>query len=940
MGLFRCFTLVWDITVLIAAISIFTGPLTFFFVARAVVNKLYSLLICRRNARTRSSNKRGQQSDSSNGNGVPPPPTDRIPLDGQEDYLWRQPHFIITGCFICGNVPHKEIQKLVTDRWLNATTAADGPSSGDEERVVLKHPRLRCRVERQLWRYCWVPQDDVDIDYHVSAVPLDEVVRGGGPHRVVKRGDLEAFVAEVNNKPLHKEHPPWRLHVLENVMLDDPLFAYADHSSAPGEDQTSDGVFRGPFTVLIARYHHTLADGIALVEIHTNDLLDPPSIMSPSLVPSPDISPSPSPAPSRPAMKRRGPSLLSRIRPLLRLWRAPSLLLQSCTWPVERSWDAPSMRRPLASNQRRVSLPVRVSLQEVKSIKDYFNSGQHEQWKSGKGDDDKKKRCRESLFGCGTRQRKGPIYSRETTGTTSSDEEPKSPDEPKSPVYVPPVAGRSWGSQSMTVNDVMTACLVGAYTRYAQHQQQQEDTINHSGSGERRPRPGSYLTTDTPVTTPTLMDGDLRRGSVADSTGTGETLDVSRLPSLATPLTAASPKSTNEASSSSVNAPQLGSAVSSPMAFPPLSEPTAVMAPSYGTLTPQGCTTPVAASHTRKDTIRTSRSLPSLRSALFAPCPARHHPHDRSRPSFLSSLRSCLSPERTPLQRSPHRASTTDGSANRGFPFCLPLFFPSMSNESVSTRTGDSSDKAALSPGRRSWFARSTDPKPVRLQDEMRLLVAVNKRKAGQTGDGLRNVYGGGILPFPTCVESSSVERLCRVTAQMAKYKEGSGKAGGTRATETSGWLDILGCAKRLRAKGKGWRRMSEEEQRAAGKVYSGVLLPAFMAFEILMYAFPGWVFCAIFKRFTRKISCVMTNVPGPTTQRVFGGLPVYDLFFFVPIPYEVGVGLAVFSYHDHMLVAVQADTHALRRPDLLAKCWLEEFQQLKAETVGLDRTK
>ncbi|CEM16746.1 unnamed protein product [Vitrella brassicaformis CCMP3155] len=201
------------------------------------------------------------------------------------------------------------------------------------------------------------------------------------------------------------------------------------------------------------------------------------------------------------------------------------------------------------------------------------------------------------------------------------------------------------------------------------------------------------------------------------------------------------------------------------MAFPPLSHPRAVVAPFYSTKDARHPWPP----HTRATTPCTRAGrCQALRSALFAPCPA-------SRPSFLSSLRSCLSPERTPLQRSPHQHGTTDGITNRGLSLCLPLFFPSMSNESVSTQTGDSD---ALSPEGRSRFARSTNPKPVRLQDEMRLLVAMNKRKAGQTAEGLQNVYGAAVLPFPTCVESSSVDRLCRVAAQTERCKEGSATPG------------------------------------------------------------------------------------------------------------------------------------------------------------------
>lgn len=68
-------------------------------------------------------------------------------------------------------------------------------------------------------------------------------------------------------------------------------------------------------------------------------------------------------------------------------------------------------------------------------------------------------------------------------------------------------------------------------------------------------------------------------------------------------------------------------------------------------------------------------------------------------------------------------------------------------------------------------------------------------------------------------------------------------------------------------------------------------------------------------KLFSGKVVATVSNVPGPRAQVTLAGTPVVGIIGWVPAAGDVGLGVSMFSYNDHVLVGLIAD--ALLIPDL-----------------------
>ncbi|RZI58821.1 MAG: wax ester/triacylglycerol synthase family O-acyltransferase, partial [Rubrivivax sp.] len=99
---------------------------------------------------------------------------------------------------------------------------------------LLRFPRFRQRVVEAGDSAWWVEDADVDITRHAVAETLNR--RRGRP----LEGALQDRLAELAAEPLDPARPLWQLHLIEHY----------DGSSA-----------------LIARVHHCIADGIALIAV-------------------------------------------------------------------------------------------------------------------------------------------------------------------------------------------------------------------------------------------------------------------------------------------------------------------------------------------------------------------------------------------------------------------------------------------------------------------------------------------------------------------------------------------------------------------------------------------------------------------------------------------------------------------------------------------------
>lgn len=137
---------------------------------------------------------------------------------------------------------------------INALLIVDGTLEPRRLRALLQerllaHPRFRQRVLPPRWALGlprWRDDPDFDLDAHVRWVQL--------PAGATER-DLQALVGEQMSVPLERARPLWQVHVVQGL---------------PGK------------TALLARVHHAVADGIALVRV-LGALTDPaPGTVPPS----------------------------------------------------------------------------------------------------------------------------------------------------------------------------------------------------------------------------------------------------------------------------------------------------------------------------------------------------------------------------------------------------------------------------------------------------------------------------------------------------------------------------------------------------------------------------------------------------------------------------------------------------------------------------------
>ncbi len=96
---------------------------------------------------------------------------------------------------------------------------------------LLAYPRLRQRVEERNGAVWWCDDPHFDISHHIKRIRL--------PGRGHKR-ELERFVADLAAQPFDRTHPLWQFHIVEDY---------------------------GGGAAVVARIHHAIADGTALIGV-------------------------------------------------------------------------------------------------------------------------------------------------------------------------------------------------------------------------------------------------------------------------------------------------------------------------------------------------------------------------------------------------------------------------------------------------------------------------------------------------------------------------------------------------------------------------------------------------------------------------------------------------------------------------------------------------
>lgn len=83
---------------------------------------------------------------------------------------------------------------------------------------------------------------------------------------------------------------------------------------------------------------------------------------------------------------------------------------------------------------------------------------------------------------------------------------------------------------------------------------------------------------------------------------------------------------------------------------------------------------------------------------------------------------------------------------------------------------------------------------------------------------------------------------------------------------------------------------------------------------------------------FCRKMSCVLSNVPGPQHTLYLGGQKIAQGIFWVPQRANIGVGLSIFSYGGGIRVGVYSDECVIPNPKEVVEGFERNFWQLVHE--------
>ncbi|XP_068732657.1 putative diacyglycerol O-acyltransferase Mb3154c [Montipora capricornis] len=103
------------------------------------------------------------------------------------------------------------------------------------------------------------------------------------------------------------------------------------------------------------------------------------------------------------------------------------------------------------------------------------------------------------------------------------------------------------------------------------------------------------------------------------------------------------------------------------------------------------------------------------------------------------------------------------------------------------------------------------------------------------------------------------------------------------------------------------------------------------LSVQIIMLL-PEWFSKPILDFFCSKMSCVLSNVPGPQQTLFLGGQRVIEGIFFVPQRAKIGVGLSIFSYDGRIRIGILSDQYVIPDPRKVVKDFEKNFWQLVKE--------
>jgi hypothetical protein len=87
----------------------------------------------------------------------------------------------------------------------------------------------------------------------------------------------------------------------------------------------------------------------------------------------------------------------------------------------------------------------------------------------------------------------------------------------------------------------------------------------------------------------------------------------------------------------------------------------------------------------------------------------------------------------------------------------------------------------------------------------------------------------------------------------------------------------------------------------------------------------------SLVEMFGKKLTAVMTNVPGPPMPLYMAGSRIHELMFWVPQSGRVGLGISIISYAGKVQLGVATDAGLVPDPDQIIEGFYQEFADLLA---------
>ena len=99
-----------------------------------------------------------------------------------------------------------------------------------------------------------------------------------------------------------------------------------------------------------------------------------------------------------------------------------------------------------------------------------------------------------------------------------------------------------------------------------------------------------------------------------------------------------------------------------------------------------------------------------------------------------------------------------------------------------------------------------------------------------------------------------------------------------------------------------------------------------------LLMMLPQFISKPMIDFFSMKMSCVLSNVPGPLQILSIGGQRVVEGIFWPPQRANIGIGLSIFSYGGGIRFGIFSDENVISDPRVVVEAFEKQFEQLVHE--------